>query len=151
MQSPLITVSLIGLYGSGGVLPRHYTELLLRLNWEGKGDEKHTLRNWFDIFNHRLISLFYRAWEKYRFYIPYERGDYADFEPDTFTQALFSLVGLGFPSLRNRLHVSLWEENEEGQPYERILTRVDDLAILHFAGYFAHRPRCAVALEALLN
>src|SRR5205823_27398 len=68
---PLMTVAFMGLYGPSGVLPRHYTELLLRLNWEGKGDEKHTLRQWFDLYNHRFISLFYRAWEKYRLYFPY--------------------------------------------------------------------------------
>src|SRR5690349_25015732 len=28
----------------------------------------------FDIFNHRIISLFYRAWEKNRFIVPHERG-----------------------------------------------------------------------------
>ena len=39
------------------------------------------LRDFLDIFNHRLISLFYRAWEKYRFPIAYERRD-----EDTFSQ-----------------------------------------------------------------
>ncbi len=150
MPSPLMTVSFMGLYGPSGVLPRHYTELLLRLNWEGKGDEKHTLRNWFDIFNHRLISLFYRAWEKYRFYIPYERGDYALSEPDAFTRSLFCLVGLGTPGLRNRLRVSTWEEID-AQLQEKPLARIDDLVLLYFGGLLAQRPRTAVGLEAILR
>jgi Type VI secretion, TssG/Histidine kinase-, DNA gyrase B-, and HSP90-like ATPase len=31
------------------------------------------------------------------------------------------------------------------------LTRLDDLALLRFSGLFAHRPRCAVSLEAFLQ
>src|SRR5262249_18031604 len=105
---------------------------------------------WFDLFNHRLISLFYRAWEKYRFYILYERGDYAQPEPDTFTRCLFSWVGLGLPSLRNRLRVSLATE-EEGEKQERVLAQVKDLALLHYSGFLSHRPRCALALVAMLQ
>jgi len=147
---PLMTVTFMGLYGPSGVLPRHYTELLIRLNWEGKGDDKHTLRQWFDIFNHRFISLFYRAWEKYRFYIPYERGEYALSEPDAFTQGLFCLIGLGTPGLRNRLRVSAWEE-VDGQVQERVLAKIDDLVLLHYGGLLAQRPRSAVGLEAILR
>jgi type VI secretion system protein ImpH len=147
---PLMTVSFMGLYGPSGVLPRHYTELLLRLAWEGKGDEKHTLRQWFDIYNHRFISLFYRAWEKYRFYIPYERGEYTLSEPDAFTQCLFCLVGMGTPGLRNRLRVSTWDEIE-GQVQERSLARIDDLVLLYYGGLLAQRPRTAVGLEAILR
>ena len=41
---------------------------------DAKGPERNALRDWLDLFNHRIVSLFYRAWEKYRFYLPYERG-----------------------------------------------------------------------------
>ena len=137
---PTLTQSFLGLTGPSGVLPRHYTELLLRLR-ESKAAEKYALRDWLDLFNHRLTSLFYRAWEKYRFELAYERGEYALPEPDTHTRALRSLVGLGLPPLRDRLAVSA-----EGRP----LARVDDLAVLYYGGLFAHRPRNAAGLEALL-
>src|SRR5438067_4156318 len=91
---PQMTVAFMGLHGPSGMLPRHYTELLLRLDKEVKGPERSALRDWFDLFNHRFISLFFRAWEKYRFYVPYERGEYAKAEPDPFTLGLFSLVGM---------------------------------------------------------
>lgn len=148
---PVMTVTFLGLTGPSGVLPRHYTELLLNLERDTKGPEKHVLRAWLDLFNHRMISLFFRAWEKYRFYIPFERGEHADVEPDAFTQALFSLIGLGLPPLRNRLGVSIRQEDEKGEPREKILARVDDLALLHYSGFLSHRPRCAVALEAMLE
>src|SRR5262249_21641771 len=86
IRVPRLTVSFLGIYGPSGMLPRHYTELLLKIDKEGKGAEKDSLRDWLDLFDHRFVSLFYRAWEKYRFYIPYERGDYAKSEPDAFTQ-----------------------------------------------------------------
>jgi type VI secretion system protein ImpH len=147
---PVMTVTFMGLYGLNGPLPRHYTELLLRLERESKEPEKQALRAWFDLFNHRLISLFYRAWEKYRFHIPYERGEHAGAEPDAFTRCLLSLTGLGVPALRNRLRVTVRDGPvEAARP--RTLAQVEDLAVLYYSGYFAHRPRCAAALQALLG
>jgi type VI secretion system protein ImpH len=145
-----MTVAFLGLTGPSGILPRHYTELLLRLDREGKGPEKNALRDWLDLFNHRLISLFHRAWEKYRFYIPYARGEYSRTDLDAFTRALYSLIGLGFQSQQNRLRVSVWEQRAE-EPEERVLGGVDDLSLLFYSGFLAHRPRSAVALEALLQ
>ena len=90
----------------GGVV-----ELLLKLEVTQRGNpERRTLRDWLDLFNHRLISLFFRAWEKYRFPLAYERGLPAGPEPDAFTRSLYCLVGLGLPPLRGRLRVSTREE-----------------------------------------
>jgi type VI secretion system protein ImpH len=150
LNLPAMSVAFMGLTGPSGVLPQHYTELLLRLERDGKGAEKGALRAWFDLFNHRLLSLFWRAWEKYRFYIRYERGEYGRKEPGTFTQMLFSLVGLGLSPLRNRLRVVRRIE-AAGERQEAILARIDDISLLHYSGFFAHRPRCAVALEAILR
>jgi type VI secretion system protein ImpH len=147
---PVMTVAFMGLHGPSGVLPRHYTELMSRLAREAKHKEKWALRDWFDLFNHRFIALFYRAWEKYRFYIPYERGDYAKADPDPFTRCLFSLVGMGQQPLRSRLRVSVEEEVDE-ERRRRDLARIDDLALLHYSGLLAHRPRNAQGLQALLN
>jgi type VI secretion system protein ImpH len=147
---PAMTVAFFGLTGPSGILPRHYTELLLRLEREAKGAEKRALRDWYDLFNHRLISHFYRAWEKYRFYIPYQRGEYDRDEPDPFTRCLYSLIGLGVLPLRKRLWVSLYEPREE-QPREQVLARIDDLALVYYSGFLAHRPRNVVSLEAFLQ
>lgn len=151
---PLLTVNFLGLTGPSGILPRHYTELLLRLQRDARGPERTALRSWLDLFNHRLLSLFYRAWEKYRFYIAYERGEHDRRDPDPFTRSLFSLIGLGAPTLRDRLRVAVQEESPglgEVRGGERVLACVEDLALLRYSGFLAHRPRCAVSLEALLR
>jgi type VI secretion system protein ImpH len=144
---PALRVTFFGLTGPSGVMPRHYTELLMRLARDSKGPERRALGDWFDLFNHRLISLFYRAWEKYRVVVAYDRGEATRSKPDPFTQALYSLVGLGVPHLRNRLRVAT--PDAEGGP-ERVLARVDDPVLLYYGGLLRQRPRNAVGLEALI-
>ena len=122
-------VSFFGLTGPHGVLPHHYTSLII----DRVRSKDFTLRDFFDLFNHRSISLFYRAWEKYRFYIAYERAKSSTRpnEEDFFTQSLYSLLGLGTSGLRRRL-------------------TVDDEAQLFYGGQFAHRPRNAISCERML-
>jgi type VI secretion system protein ImpH len=145
-----MTVAFMGLTGPSGALPRHYTEFLLRHQKEADDAEKFALRDWFDLFNHRLISLFFRAWEKYRFYVPYERGEYRRPEPDPYTLCLFSLIGLGMPALRQRLRVSLAEEDDEHRR-EHVLAEIKDLALVHYSGHLSHQVRTALGLEAVLR
>jgi type VI secretion system protein ImpH len=144
----VLTTPLIGLFGPSGVLPRHYTEMILRLQREAKGPERTALRDWLDLFNHRFLSLFYRAWQKYRIDVPYERGEYAREEPDDFTRCLLSLVGLGLPGLRRRLHVS---HRDVWSGRQRRLAEVEDLVLLYYGGLLAQRPRNACSLESFLR
>ena len=151
--APMV-VTFLGMTGSSGVLPRHYTEMILRLDREVKGPERYALRDWLDLFGHRFLSLFFRAWEKYRFFIPYERGEYGLRDPDAFTRAAFSLVGIGTGGLRDRLRVGLLLDPtgsvHDSVSRDHTLARIDDLSIVGFGGYFHHRPRNAVSLEAVL-
>jgi type VI secretion system protein ImpH len=119
---PSVTVAFMGLTGPLGVLPHPYTELLI----ERTRYKDTALWEFLDLFNHRMISLFYRAWEKYRFPIAYERG-----EEDKFTRALFGVIGLGMGGLRDR-------------------TSVLDECLLFYGGLAAQRPHSASALEAIL-
>jgi type VI secretion system protein ImpH len=144
---PEMTVTFLGLFGPSGVLPRHYTDQLLRLERDVKGPEKRALRDWLDLFNHRFTYLFQRAWEKYRFFLAHERGEPDRDEPDGFTRAVLSYVGLGTPWLRNRLRVTAPGPVEDPV---RELARVEDLGLLRFAGLLAQRHRNAWGLRALL-
>lgn len=89
-RPPRMLVNFMGLIGPEGVLPLAYTEFVMeRLRAKDTG-----ARDFFDIFNHRMISLFYKAWEKYRVAATYERG-----EPDRISAALVDLIGLGTEGL----------------------------------------------------
>lgn len=147
-----MTVSFFGLIGPKGVLPQHYTEMVMRQEREITRDpEKGALRAWFDLFNHRLIGLFYRAWEKYRFFVSYERTARRpgrDPGRDPFTAALLCLIGLGTRGLRERLGVT---PPPGSTPADGPSARVDDLALLHYAGILAQRTRNASGLQTLLE
>lgn len=126
---PEMTVTFMGMTGPNGVLPQHYTTLLLSRVRE----KDYALRDFLDLFNHRTISLFYRAWEKYRFPIAYERSKLeSESRDDLFTWCLYCLAGLGTDHLRGRL-------------------TVDDESVLYYGGLFAHFPRAAISLECMLR
>jgi type VI secretion system protein ImpH len=180
MAPPAMTVAFGGLFGPDGALPTHYTQAIIRLLERGRGDEKTSLRDWLDLFNHRLIALFYRSWEKYRCTVPFVRYMRARMlaegglpgaantmqvsialqakrtEPDPFTLSLYNLVGLGPPALRNRVQVAVRLATQPGDFHDEVidkqrLTNVDDLAILYYAGLFAQRPRNARSLAAIVS
>lgn len=126
-RPPEMVVSFMGMTGPSGVLPQHYTQLVIdRLRFKD-----HALRDMLDLFNHRAVSLFYRAWRKYRFYVEFER-EAKQGQEDLFTSCLYCLVGYGTPELRRR-------------------QELPDEAFLNYAGHFAHWPRSAISLELMVG
>jgi type VI secretion system protein ImpH len=125
-----MTVNFMGLTGPVGVLPQHVTMQLIQL----QRANDHRLAAFQELFDHRLISLFYRAWEKYRVSVMYERCRRASrsIDHETFTRCVLSLCGFGYPSL-----------------LERQAFRDEGLAF--YSGHLAHHPRNAVGLSALLS
>ncbi|CAO3423955.1 type VI secretion system baseplate subunit TssG [Azospirillum doebereinerae] len=126
-KPPQVIGAFMGLVGPLGVLPQHYTELMIR----SLRERNRSLRDFFDVFHHRALSLFYRAWAKYRLPVSFERGlDGRD--PDPVTTAVSSFVGIGSPSLTKRL-------------------AVEDETLLHYSGLMARGPRSAADLQGLLS
>ncbi|QYE35379.1 type VI secretion system baseplate subunit TssG [Polymorphobacter sp. PAMC 29334] len=84
-----VTVAFMGLTGPSGVLPDHYTERVV----DERRERNFAFGEFLDIFNHRALSHFWRAWAKYRLPIAFESdGGRLD---DSFSRALKSLAGLG--------------------------------------------------------
>ena len=118
-----MTVSFFGLNGPSGVMPTRYTELAVERMYARDS----TLKDFLDLFNHRLISLLYRAWEKYRFPVAYERNG-----KDPFTGYLLDLIGMGTRGLRDRM-------------------AVPDQALICYEGLLAQFPRSAQAFRQMLE
>lgn len=127
-QPPGMTVTFLALTGIQGVLPIFYTERLLAQ----KAAEESPLADFLDLFNHRLVSLFYRSWQKHHFPVLYEAAAIEGPRPDLFTQSLYDLVGLGTNGLRGRMPI------------------VDE-SLLRYAGLIAQRPHSASALQSILR
>ncbi len=116
-------VNFMGLCAPNGVLPPPYTELII----ERAHKKNNGFRDFLDIFNHRWISLFYRAWEKYHFFVSYERK-----EVDQLTPLLLSFVGLGTKGLLHR----------QG---------IEDQSLAYYVGLLGLHPRSAQALRQILE
>jgi type VI secretion system protein ImpH len=81
----VMTTTFLGLTGAASPLATVFAEDVLRAELQ----EESSLRNFYDLFHHRLISLFYRTWKKYRF----TAGFHLD-GADTFTRRMLSFVGV---------------------------------------------------------
>jgi type VI secretion system protein ImpH len=117
-----MAVNFLGLAGAHGPLPAAWTERLLERLWHKDG----ALRDFLDIFNHRLVSLLRRA-------KTVVRPGYEWKPPDRASSARvgFALVGLGTPGVRDRMAVR-------------------DRAVLAYAGLLAQKPTSMVALQVVL-
>jgi type VI secretion system protein ImpH len=127
LPPPEMQVNFLGLTGPSGVLPDHYTTLLLQRTRLKDA----SLRDFLDAFNHRTVSLFYRAWEKYRFPVQYERAASEEDQTDAITWALYCLTGMGSRGLSDRRTVS-------------------DETSVKYSGHFSRAVPTAVGLEDML-
>ncbi len=130
---PQVTVGFMGLTGPCGVLPRHYTQAVID---EAKGRQATPTLDFFDLFNHRAISLFYRAWEKYRLPVNFENAQWQvnagpPTDSDPITRCVYALVGMAPAGTRRR-------------------QLLNDAAYLFYAGHFFAHPRNAISLQRML-
>ena len=122
-RTPEMKVNFMGLAGCLGPLPAPYTDLIL----ERIRQNDTALRDFLDIFNHRLISILYRVRKIYR-----PGFDWSHPSTNRFTRYLLSLIGLGTPGLRNRMAVS-------------------DRAMLYYTALLSQQPRSMSGLATLLT
>ena len=116
-----IITAFLGLYGSDSPLPDFYTEEIIQ------GDTDQTnVKDFLDIFHHRIVSLFYRSWLKYRYYLQFEPDG-----KDDFSRRVFSLIGMGTSGIIENLNIP-------------------SIRLLRYIGLFMQQNRSASALESIL-
>jgi type VI secretion system protein ImpH len=112
-----------GLFGPNGPLPAHVTEVAYQRR---RHVDDPTIVDFLNSFQHRLITLFYRAWADSDPATSYDRPD-----SDRFAMYVGALFGLAPATARNR-------------------DSVPDRAKLSRAALFAQQNRSAPALRAIL-
>jgi type VI secretion system protein ImpH len=91
-EAPRLLLNFFGLPAANGALPAHLTEFI-RDRQHNMNDP--TLARFLDIFHHRMISLFYRAWASAQPSVSLDRP-----LDNRFSDYIGSLIGIGMPSLR---------------------------------------------------
>jgi type VI secretion system protein ImpH len=107
-----VTSTFLGLLGSVSPLATFFTEDVMFQ------DEEQALRSFYDVLHHRLVSLFYRAWKKYRFWA----GSRAD-GLDPFTRRAVAFVGVEWHAMP-----------KEGLPAQQLLAMAPLLSIKSRSG-----------------
>ncbi len=119
-----LSTPILGLYGATSPLPCFYSEEILHSERLGEEDPA---RLFFDVLNHRLLSLLYRAWAKYRWSFVFEAGG-----RDPISGYLMAWLGLAQPELRDRAGVA-------------------PVRLLRYAGLVQQRPHNAAALAGIVS
>ncbi|CAN7209541.1 type VI secretion system baseplate subunit TssG [Acidovorax sp. LjRoot129] len=123
-QPERLTVWNFGLYGPNGPMPTHLTEYVRERQ---RQYDDPALARFSDIFHHRLLLLFFRAWADAQPTVSLDRpGD------DMFGRHLASIIGIGEPSSRRR-------------------DAVEDHAKLHMAGHLTRATRNPEGLQRAIG
>lgn len=117
-----IEATFLGLYGASSPLPTFYTEDLLH----ERVDDHSVTRDFLDVLNSPLYTLYFRIWSKYRLLHRIVEN------PDAKTlERIYCLLGLGGETLRDQIP--------------------DPFGLLRYSGLATHFPRSAEGLRAMLS
>jgi len=122
-QPANMEVAFMGMIGPSGILPDWYNEMAIERNRQ----KDYTLTSFYDIFHHRLITMFYLAWKKYRFPENYQPG-----ATDRLSKKLLSMIGLGTPGLSPMI----------GLPEE---------SLIFYSGLLSRSVPSAISIEATVE
>jgi type VI secretion system protein ImpH len=123
-RAPRLQVRLFGLFGPNGPLPIHITEYAHE-RLVHAGDP--TLSRFLDLFHHRFLALFYRAWAQAQPAVNHDRP-----RDDRFTAFVGTFAGIAPPAFRDR-------------------DTVPDLAKLFHVGALIRQVRNAEGLTQILE
>jgi type VI secretion system protein ImpH len=123
-RPPILHVRHFGLFGPNGPLPLCLTEYALD---RMRNHKDPTFVEFCNVFHHRLLSFFFRAWADANKAVDLDRP-----EDERWIRYVGSLVGLGMESLQQR-------------------DEVPDRAKLYFTGRLVQQTRNAEGLQAILQ
>lgn len=121
---PRLSSYFLGLFGPNGALPVHLTEHACN-RMHHHNDP--TFTKFVDLFHHRMLSLFYRAWANKEPTVNFDRD-----ESDPFKKYIGALFGQGMDSFHHR-------------------DELPDRAKLFYSGSFANQVRNADGLADILS
>lgn len=116
-------VNFIGLNGPRSPLPYPITELLIERMWK----KDFSMRDFFDMFNHRITSLLFRVKRYHRVALQNKAP-----EETNLANYFKSLNGIGLPTLQNRMPL-------------------EDKKLLGYTGLLTQQPRSAQGLLQMLS
>jgi len=119
-----LSVNFLGLFGPNAPLPLHITEYARERQMNAHDS---TMTAFLNVFHHRILSLFFRAWARNQKSADLDRPEQA-----RFAAYIGSLFGIGMPALRER-------------------DAVPDWAKLFYSGRLVAQTRNAEGLEAILR
>lgn len=122
-EPPILNVNFMGIAGIQGPLPFPYTEMII----QRIRNEDSSLKDFLDIFNHRLISILHRIRKQYLISLNTHSP-----EKTEIAIGLKAFLGIGQQALQNRLHVP-------------------DRSLLDYAGLYWSHPHSARGLESILK
>jgi type VI secretion system protein ImpH len=117
-----VLLSIMGLYGVESPLPQYLAEAIA-----SEAPNSEALKDFLDIFNHRIYSLYYQAWKKYRHYLSFRPDG-----KDLITQTMLCLAGLGLPAQQKSM-------------------RLPPMRALAYAGLLGSRFHSADGLAAMIS
>ncbi|SHH10079.1 type VI secretion system baseplate subunit TssG [Massilia sp. CF038] len=137
-----VEVAFMGLAGNEGPLPQPYSEMVLQrarpagahqLHRPAPGQADDDARDFLDIFNHRLLSYFYRGRRKHSIAL----GAESRHRTALLERILFQLIG--------------YNEGVRQQGGSLPQPQVDPRCLLRYAGILARRNRAMAGLETMLS
>jgi type VI secretion system protein ImpH len=122
-DQPVVTANLFPVAGAGGPLPAPDGERVIEQTWR----KDHAMRDFLDMFHHRLLSLLVRSRKMHH-------PAYTSRRPHDgpIASYLYAFFGMALDEVRHRM-------------------RISDRALVFYSGLLAQQPRSASGLERLLS
>lgn len=127
-----LEVNFLGLHGVDSPLPSYFMEEVAQLL-----PEDAVQKYFLDFFNHRLLSILYRVWRKYRYYIRFQAN-----AEDDFSQHIFALFGMYAPEMRTINNESTDADTEGSIKWNQLLA---------YSGLLASRNRSPQVICGVLS